>query len=188
MSNRINIGPPGSILDWDNWGSIATNLLNEFDGRIAALEIVQGVLGTPTTAASPGTTAPNGAPGTETRDAVMGNYIFTAVAGRRYRVSLDSAKISVGTNGTTVTVRIRNGGASTPTAASTLIAETSYYGAIAVVPGQTGVPDLSGLFTPGAGTQTLSAFLQVTAGAGAANIVSPASLTRALYVEDMGAV
>lgn len=37
MANRINIGPPGSILDWDNWGSVVTNLLNEYDTSIANL-------------------------------------------------------------------------------------------------------------------------------------------------------
>lgn len=184
---RINIGPPGSILDWDNWGSVATNLLNEYDDRVTALELEQGALGTPATSLSAGTPAPNGGPGTETRDAVLGNYIFAAVAGRRYRATLDTAKMSVNANNTLCVIRIRNGGASTPTAASPLIAETSYFGAVSGGPGQGGIPSLSGLFTPGAGTQTLSVFVQVTAGTGICTILSAGSLARALYVEDMGA-
>lgn len=47
MATRIVIGPPGSKLDWDNWGKPATDLLNEYDGRIAAIE--SAVVGTSST-------------------------------------------------------------------------------------------------------------------------------------------
>lgn len=37
MANRINIGPKGSKLDWDNWGKPVTDAINEYDTEIIAL-------------------------------------------------------------------------------------------------------------------------------------------------------
>jgi hypothetical protein len=34
MTDRITIGPPGSILDWDNWGKPITDAVNEHDQRL----------------------------------------------------------------------------------------------------------------------------------------------------------
>jgi hypothetical protein len=41
VATRITIGPPGSKLDWDNWGKPVTDLLNEHDDRIVVLEAQQ---------------------------------------------------------------------------------------------------------------------------------------------------
>lgn len=41
MATRITIGPPGTKLDWDNWGKPVTDLLNEHDDRIVVLEAQQ---------------------------------------------------------------------------------------------------------------------------------------------------
>lgn len=38
MTTRVFIGPPGTELDWDNWGKPITDIVNEHDGRIAAVE------------------------------------------------------------------------------------------------------------------------------------------------------
>jgi hypothetical protein len=37
VANRINIGPKGSKLDWDNWGKPVTDAINEFDAAINTL-------------------------------------------------------------------------------------------------------------------------------------------------------
>lgn len=37
MVDRITIGPPGSILDWDNWGKPVTDAVNEHDVSIQNL-------------------------------------------------------------------------------------------------------------------------------------------------------
>jgi|SRR6185437_3224818 len=34
---RIVIGPPGSILDWDNWGKPVTDAINEHDATLSTL-------------------------------------------------------------------------------------------------------------------------------------------------------
>ena len=34
MTNKITIGPPGSKLDWDNWGKPVTDAINELFGSI----------------------------------------------------------------------------------------------------------------------------------------------------------
>jgi hypothetical protein len=132
-------------------------------------------MGTPTATASAGTTATAGA---ETRDAVLGNYAFTAVAGRRYEVRLNGATVSSGTAGHVPAFRIRNGGSSTPTTASTLVAANSV-----VTPSLlgTGLP-VGGTFVPGAGVQTLAVFTLSLAGG--SNIIPAA--TRELYVIDIG--
>jgi hypothetical protein len=36
--NRINIGPKGSKLDWDNWGKPVTDAINEHDTRLSFFE------------------------------------------------------------------------------------------------------------------------------------------------------
>lgn len=41
MANRVNIGPKGSKLDWDNWGKPVTDAINDYENRIALLESEQ---------------------------------------------------------------------------------------------------------------------------------------------------
>lgn len=135
-------------------------------------------MGTPTATASAGT-ATSGA--TETRDAVLGNYAFTAVAGRRYRAVIDGLVVS-GTAGDVVGVRVRNGGGSTPTAASTQVAAAQIVPPASGGTGQQSLP-VGGTFMPGAGTVTLSAFTVRISGTGAAE--TPIG-TRELYAVDLG--
>jgi hypothetical protein len=193
MATRIFIGPPGTELDWDNWGKPITDVVNEHDGRIAALEVAQGAQGTPASTSSNSTTYPantSGVAGVETRDAVLGNYVFTALANHRYHALFENARCGGNGANTLLTTNIRNGGASTPTNASTLIASTVSDLRVAGGPGIIGVPTCSGLFTPGAGVQTLGIFgqMQGTAAVGSANHFTTAPALRSLYVEDMGAV
>lgn len=119
---------------------------------------------------------------TETRDAILGNYTFTALANHSYRVVLDNAALVCTVADDQFGIRIRNGGASTPTASSTWIANTRvdvYRTGIAIPLA------VSGKFTPGAGVQTLSAFVIRMAGTGTAHLWG-ADLARALYVMDLG--
>jgi hypothetical protein len=46
---RIVIGPPGSILDWDNWGKPVTDAINEFDVTISRRIIARGQRATTST-------------------------------------------------------------------------------------------------------------------------------------------
>jgi hypothetical protein len=117
---------------------------------------------------------------TEVLDAVLGTYVFTAVAGRRYRYILSGAKMS-GTSGTLAEFMIRDGGGSTPTSGSTLLGQAAAY-----IPATGGAGQItcyvSGTFTPSAGTRTLGVFTVSRAGTAA---VTPVG-TRELYVEDIG--
>lgn len=142
-------------------------------------------MGTPTYTPSQGTST-SGA--TETLDAVLGTYTFTAVAGRRYRAVVEEM-IGYGTvAGDVFVVNVRNGGASTPTAASACVASTGWR--VAVADGRSGIP-LSGTFVPGAGTVTLGVFAVRQSGTGyfvALNSVNDLVIfkVRELYAVDMG--
>lgn len=135
------------------------------------------IMADPTTTALSGT-ATSGT--TETRDDVLGTYVFTAAASRRYRVTLSGLLLSA-TNADLAQVTIRDGGASTPTAASTQLAFNQWKCQGTGGAGQTGVP-LSATFTPSSGTRTLAAFTKLNSGTGP---VTPIG-TRELYVEDIG--
>jgi len=132
-------------------------------------------MGTPTSTASDGTTFGT----TELRDTVLGNYVFTAVAGRRYQVIYSGMVLGFDTAGDIGIIRIRNGGASTPTATSTLIASGQSKG-VDVGGGSSG--NYMGTFVPGAGVQTLSAFgIRYSTG----GTMTPTN-QRELYVVDLG--
>jgi hypothetical protein len=142
----------------------------------------RGIMAAPVSTGTNGTAT--GADTTEVRDAVLGNYVFTAVAGRRYRVRMHGLLANAAVADCRFSCRIRDGGASTPTAASTLLAE-----------GQTWVGEtISGgreqciveaTFTASAGTHTLSAFT-FSPDSVALTPISGA-VARELYVEDIGA-
>lgn len=123
---------------------------------------------------------------TETRDTVWGSYAFTAAAGRRYQVVVAGALMSGSVIGDLWRVNIRNGGSSTPTAASTAVASTQVYTSVAGGGGQVQV-SLGGSFVPGAGAVTLSVFVARQAGTGIGNLVSGA-VARELYVVDKGMI
>lgn len=138
----------------------------------------RGIMGTPTTTGSDGT-ASSGT--TETRDAVLGNFTFTSAGTtRRYRV-VWTGQLGTSVSNDLFVVNLRDGGASTPTAASTLIARGQKR---FTQSGGTGEETMmvSGTFTASAGTRTISMFVVRSNGTGTA---TPKS-TRELYVEDVG--
>lgn len=119
---------------------------------------------------------------TETRDAILGNYTFTALAGHSYRAVLENSCGVGSVIDDQFGIRIRNGGASTPTAASPMIGNTRIWVGVA----SKALPCfVSGKFTPGAGVQTLSVFYVRLAGTGTMTAWG-ADLPRALYVIDLG--
>jgi hypothetical protein len=138
----------------------------------------RGAMATPTTTGSDGT-ATSGT--TETRDAVLGNFAFTSAGTtRRYRVTW-TGQLGVSVANDLFVVNLRDGGASTPTAASTLIARGQKR---FTQSGGTGEETMvvTGTFTASAGTRTISAFTVRSSGTGTA---TPKN-TRELYVEDIG--
>lgn len=135
------------------------------------------IMATPTSTASAGTSTAGGA--VEIREAVLGNYTFTAVAGRRYEAKLAGATYASTVAGDVVKASIRNGGGSTPTTSSTLVCVAALNLATSGVYA-TCMP--VGTFVPGAGTVTLSAFTQRNNGTGTISV----SGTRELYVLDIG--
>lgn len=139
--------------------------------------IVDKIMAGPTTTASAGPSFTT----TETLDTVLGTYVFTAAASRRYRVTYSGVLVG-GAAGDNFALRIRDGGASTPTAASTLIAANQGSITTAGGAGFVGCP-VSGTFTPTSGTRTLAAFGVRVGGSGTLTPVG----TRELYVEDIGA-
>jgi len=143
----------------------------------------QGIQAAPVSTVSNGTST---SATTETFDAVLGNYQFSAVAGRRYMVILNNL-----VNGATVTadlynLRIRNSGSSSaPTTSSTIVAYTQWYCPVNGGPGQTGI-QLQGSFIAAAnGTNTLGFSAQRAAGTG---VYTPLSggIARELFVVDLG--
>ena len=137
-----------------------------------------GVPATPTTTSSTGT-ATSGT--TETRDAVLGDYQFTAIAGVRYLLVYVGCRMNTTVANDLYEIRIRNGGASSPTSASTLIAAHAKVVNVVGGGGQE-TCDVFATFVPGAGTVTLSAFTVRTAGTG----VGTPTTSRELFVIALG--
>jgi hypothetical protein len=133
---------------------------------------------TPTATASTGTPTSGT---TETLDAVLGTYQFTAAASSRYRIIYSGLKFSGTAVADLYTVNIRNGGASTPTAASPLVATSAKYIPATGGAGQEAVW-LSKTFLPAAGVVTLGAFAVRSTGSGVGTPIGD----RELYVEYMG--
>lgn len=121
---------------------------------------------------------------TELKDTGVGDYTFTAVAGRQYRV-VYQCRIQSTVANDKADVRIRDGGASSPTNTSTLRA-----GAEITIGSATGgehlvvTQVLTGL---AAGTHIIAAFYVRAAGTGNVNVSNATGQTRELYVEDIGA-
>jgi hypothetical protein len=150
-----------------------------------ALMPTGALLGTPATSAVDGTaTAANT---TEVRDAVLGNYVFTAVAGHWYEICYSGALANVGTANCRMITRIRDGGNSTPTTGSTLVGETTNYCT------ETGTAGRNSILVCGrprqfaAGVRTLSAFTQSPDSAAATPVVDTMA-TRMLFARYAGPV
>ena len=142
-------------------------------------------IGNPVVPAATGTNGTATSGTTETRDAVLGNYQGTAVAGVRYRVTLAGRGLNctVAADRFSVGLRYTVGGA-TPTAASTLIGHTSTW--VPSVSGGNGVVTLrhAPTFIPGAGLITVAAFWLRLNGTGIATPVGQCEL----YAEGIGYV
>src|SRR5215813_7526415 len=98
---------------------------SDLNDMVDAINDVPNQYGLPTarvTTASNGTTT---SAGTETRDAVLGNLAFTAVDTVRMEVHLHGRMLFGNSTsaGDRYKINIRDGGASTPTASSTLAAQ-----------------------------------------------------------------
>lgn len=159
----------------------STGALEMYDGAAWSHpfpSLPRGIMADPVSTNSSGT-ATSGT--TETRDAVLGNYVFTSEGTtRRYRVWYNPG-LSTDTANDLVRVNIRDGGGSTPTSASTLLATAQIRLTALGGPGQSSLI-VTGTFTAAAGTRTLSAFTVRGNGSG---IETPV-LQRELYVEDIG--
>lgn len=142
--------------------------------------------------ATPQSTTTNGTPtsgGTETLDAVLGTYQCTLIAGRRYLAVMNGLV----SNGTVVNdvfaVNIRNSGsASTPTSASTLVAQQEWVPQAVGSLGRAPVPLAGSFIAPATGTNTFAFFAQRTAGTGVFTPLSPNVGVRELYVMYLGTV
>lgn len=136
-----------------------------------------GLMATPTSTSSDGT----GVTTTETRDSVLGNHTVTTVANRRYRVTLAGMSVNSSVANDRYNWNIRDGGASTPTNASTAVISGSE---VVTVTGTNGrrTACVTGTWAPSAGTHTLAFFLVRAAGSGTGTPVG----ARELFVEDIG--
>lgn len=139
-----------------------------------------GIMGAPTSTAADGTPTSGT---TETRDSILGNYVFTAVAGRRYRAMFTGRVLNGSVSGDRFLCNVRNGGGSTPTAASALIGQSINEVQGVGAPGFVTLPVIDS-FIPGAGTVTLGVFFVRGTGTG---VCTPTAGCE-LYAEDIGGV
>lgn len=170
---------PGGGGSLDISGSAA----NTGDLTINSRSTGRGIPQAPTTTASNGSAT---SAGTEVRDSILGNYVFTAIAGRRYRIQYNPHINTSATAGSIAAidhyvVNIRDGGNATPTTASTLVATGTVAVPVGGGPGQVSLT-VTDTYAPGAGTVTLGAFTQRINGTGTGTPVQ----SRSLYVEDIG--
>jgi len=188
-------------MQWSSGGAAAdvnlkrasANLLRTDDAFDATLDVLRanrslprGIMGTPTVLNGSGT--PTAADGVEVRDALLGNYVFTAETSRRYRVVLCGLKVnlSIASANCLINIHVRDGGASTPTTGSTSVANSASHAAVAGGSGQVTI-HVEKLVTFSAGTHTLGAFT-IRSIAGAGNPAITPTGDRQLYVEDIGPV
>lgn len=144
----------------------------------------RGIVAAPTASSSDGTAT--GANTTEVRDAVLGNYQATLSTGRRYRVIYAGAQANSGTADVRYVTRIRNSeSSSTPTTASTLIAESTNHMGEAGTGGRQSIFASHTFTVSTSGTHTFSVFTISPESA----VLTPiaAAVSRELYIEDIGA-
>jgi hypothetical protein len=143
-----------------------------------------GVVAPPLTSAANGTPSP----GAETKDAVLGDYVFRAVAGRRYRVVFQN-ELANGGAGDVWQLRVRDGGAASPVVASTLVAEYWLYIGAAGSLGRLSSNFAVDIGALAAGVHTFGRFNLRNAGSGTyTGVISSAPLLRELFVEDIGPI
>lgn len=146
----------------------------------------RGIMRTAATATAAGTKTPlNSA--TETFDAVLGNFSFDAIAGRRYRVVLEGASWQPSVANLIAELRIHmKQGSTTPGTGDTIVAASNPLLTstdVRVSPEY----DLKNTFTVStSGQYTLAVSTQNILASGQITPVSAGGLQRSLYVEDIG--
>lgn len=165
--------------------TVSTTLSAGTDLQVNSVSVGRGIMAAALTSTSNSTTTSGT---TETFDAVLGFYQFTAVSGRRYMAYLTNSMGSSNVANDLYLLRIRDSGSgSNPTSASTAVALTQWLCVATGGGGQTGVT-LQGSFVSGSsGTHTLGVSATRIAGTGVFNFTS-GNLARQLFVVDLGAV
>lgn len=132
---------------------------------------------------------------TDTIDSVLGNYQFTAISGRRYRVVMTGLMGNGSVAADVFAIRVRDSGsASTPTTSSTAVLDTAWTPTTTGSPGRQLIPMEDTFIAGSSGTHTLAFFAQRSSGTGIFTPVSPNSFggsvtgARKLWVEDCGSV
>jgi hypothetical protein len=168
--------PAGGNLGYSAPGGVETSILSWGPAGVTFPNGPGQNMGTPAATGTDGTPSVGAV---ETRDAILGNYVFTAQAAHRYQVRYDDALLQGSVLADFFQVNIRDGGSSTPVATSALLASTRVVASIA---GSPMASDVANTFTPTAGTHTLGIFTARQTGTG---IGTPRG-SRQLYVVDMG--
>ncbi|SRR6266540_2142627 len=152
---------------------------NNPDIRLNSISLPRGIVAVPKT----GTGATAIATTTELKDLVVGDYTFTAVAGRRYRVHFQ-CRLRSTVAADKVDVRIRDGVGSSPTNVSTLL--TGAEGTVAATTGGDDLKVEQTLLGLSAGTHIIAAFYIRALGTGNVTLDVATGQNRELYVEDIG--
>jgi hypothetical protein len=149
-----------------------------------ALAPVGAVLGTPKTS-NVSSTASSGT--TEVRDAILGDYVFTAVSGHWYEIVYTGALANMDAANSRMATRVRDGGVSTPTTGSTLVGETTNYCVETGTAGRNSIRLGGRVSQFSSGTHTLSIFTVSLDSAASTQVPDTMSL-RQLYVKYAGPV
>ncbi len=134
MAQRVTIGPPGSILDWDNWGKPVTDAINEFDTYIngswvsyATPTLLQASVSNPTQGNSiyQAEYFRSGARWINVRFRIQIGSTFTAGSGN-YRIMLPFAASAGSSNSMVGAMWVNDSGLSLRTGLVTLDGQTAY--------------------------------------------------------------
>ena len=160
-------------------------LATALDTDMAATLLKIAALGIP---AAPATTSSNDTATsgtTEKRDAALGNYVFTGVAGVRYRACVYGRGYQPTVSGDRFSSRFRftNNGA-TPTASDTQAGTDTTFITLGTSGTSTYVVNHQCTFVPGAGTITIALFNKQLSGTG---VIVPTGVCE-MFVEPIGIV
>ncbi len=161
--------------DFDTGGSGAAP-----DITLAGVSLPRGIMADPVFTNA---TASAASAGTEQKDTDLGDYTFTALAGRLYIVHC-TGRIGSSVAADQADLRIRDGDAGSPTTASTLLTARSYQIGNATGGQAVDLHHQRGNFSPG--VHKLAAFYIRTAGTGNVTFRQSTGEFRDLWVEDIG--
>lgn len=134
----------------------------------------------------PVTTTTNGTPTvgtTETFDAILAYYQFTAINGHRYEARCNGLIGNGSVTADVYTVQIRDSGnSSNPTAGSLLVAQQEFYTAAAGSAGRSAIPLAMSWVAVGSGLHTIGVSAVRASGTGAFTPIGQ----RELFVIDLG--